>query len=252
MTQQNNITLNPGTLFTPVPTECKSNLDLKINNTALPIAMYPKVLGLTLDPNFTYSIHIHNISLHAHRPLPSVKAVYKALMRPALEYASSKWWPLASSTSINKLQDMQNAALRTVTGCTQDTNIYHVYDEILILPIHEHIQLYTSQYTQKTQHPSHPIYAMMKHTTYLNTPRLKHYLQQRPLHNTHSHIPPQTPTYPHIPLHTPHYPNIPHIFHILRRPHISHISHISHRSHRPHIPHRPHRPHRSHIPHISH
>ena len=39
-------------------------------------------------------------------------ASYKAVMRPALEYASSIWSPLASSTSINKLQVMQNAALR--------------------------------------------------------------------------------------------------------------------------------------------
>ena len=45
-------------------------------------------------------------------------ATYKVVMRPALEYASSAWSPIASSTSINKLQVMQNAALRTATGCT--------------------------------------------------------------------------------------------------------------------------------------
>ena len=87
-------------------------------------------------------------------------ATYKAVMRPALEYASSIWSPLASSTSINKLKVMQNAALRTVTECTQDTNIQHLHDETLILPIHK----------QKTQHPSHPLH---KHTTYFNTPRLR-------------------------------------------------------------------------------
>ena len=64
-------------------------------------------------------------------------------------------------------------ALRTATGCTQDTNI-HLHDETLILPIYEHLQLYVSQYKQKTQHPSHPLH---KPTTYFNTPRLKkHYL----------------------------------------------------------------------------
>ena len=40
-------------------------------------------------------------------------ATYKAVMRPALEYASSVWSPIASSTSINKLQVMQNAAVGT-------------------------------------------------------------------------------------------------------------------------------------------
>ena len=91
-------------------------------------------------------------------------------MKPALEYASSVRSPLASSTSINKLKVMQNAALRTATGGTQDTNIQHLHDETPILPIHEHLQLHASQYKHKTQHPSHPLH---KHTTYLNTPRQK-------------------------------------------------------------------------------
>ena len=91
-------------------------------------------------------------------------------MRPALEYASSVWSPIASLTSINKLQIMQNAALRTATGCTQDTNIQHLHDVTPTLPIHDHLQRHASQYKQKTQHPSHPLH---KHTTYFNTPRLK-------------------------------------------------------------------------------
>ena len=107
--------------------------------------------------------HIHNISIQAHKPLQMIKALtatrwgkqketlmanYKAVMRQAQEYSSSIWSPLASSTSINKLQVMQNAALRTATGCTQDTNIQHMHAETLILPIHEHLQLHASQYKQ--------------------------------------------------------------------------------------------------------
>ena len=66
---------------------------------------------------------------------------------------------------------MQNAAWRTATGCTQYTNKQHLHDETLLLHIHEHLQLYASQYKQqtKTQHPSH---SLQKHTTYFNTPRL--------------------------------------------------------------------------------
>ena len=70
-----------------------------INNKALPMATHPKVLGLTLDPKLTYSTHIHNISVQAHKPLQIIKALtvtgwgkqketlmatYKAVMRPAL------------------------------------------------------------------------------------------------------------------------------------------------------------------------
>ena len=100
----------------------------------------------------------------------TLMATYKAVMRPALEYTSSIWSPLASSTSIKKLQVMPNAAVRTATGCTQDTTIQQLHDEILILTIYEPLQLRTSQYKQKTQHPSRPLH---KHTTYFNPPRLK-------------------------------------------------------------------------------
>ena len=78
-TKQNNLLLNTDkttcTLFTPDPAEYTSNLDLTINNKSLPMAMHPKVLGLTLDPKLTYSTHIHNISVQAHKPLQIIKAL---------------------------------------------------------------------------------------------------------------------------------------------------------------------------------
>ena len=85
---------------------------------------------------------------------------------------------------------MQNSVLRTATECTQDTNIKHLHDETLTLPMHVHLQLHASQYKQKTQHPSHPLH---KHTTYFNTLRLIYYLCQRPLHNK-LHTDPHTVT----------------------------------------------------------
>ena len=146
-----------------------------------------KVLGLTLDQKLTYSTHIHNITVQAHNPLQVINALtatcwgkqketvmttYKAVMRPVLEFASSIWSPLSSSISINKLQVMQNAALRIATGCTQDTNIQHLHDETLILPIHDHLQLHASQYKQNTQYPSHTPYTNIQHTSTFNKPSI--------------------------------------------------------------------------------
>ena len=69
----NNLIINPDkttcTLFTPDPAEYNSNLGLNINNKALPMALHPKVLGLTLDPKLTYNAHIQNIATHAQKPL---------------------------------------------------------------------------------------------------------------------------------------------------------------------------------------
>ena len=120
--------------------------------------------------------HIHSITVQAHQSLQMIKALtatgwgkqketlmatYKTVMRPALEYASSIWSPLASSTSINKLQVMQNAALRTATGCTQDTNIQHLHDEK-----HSYFP-YTSTYSSKPHNTNrkHNIpYTNIEHT----------------------------------------------------------------------------------------
>ena len=49
----------------------------------------------------------------------------------------------------------QTDPLLNATGCKQDTNIQHLHDKTLTLPIHEHLQLHASQYKQKTQHPLH-------------------------------------------------------------------------------------------------
>ena len=93
----------------------------------------------------------------------TLMVTYKAVMRPALEYESSICPPLASSTSINKRQVMQNAAWRTAIGCTQDTNIQHLHDETLILTIHE--QLHASQSKQKTSiTPITQIYNILQHS----------------------------------------------------------------------------------------
>ena len=124
-------------------------------------------------------------------------ATCKAVMTPALEYAASIWSPLASSTSINKLQVMQNAALRTATGCTHDTNIQHLHDETLTLPIHEHLQLHVAQYKHTTQHTLHI------HTTYFNTPRLKKTLFLTTAATQHSHRPPHSHYNRHKNKHAP-------------------------------------------------
>ena len=95
-------------------------------------------------------------------PAPVYKANYnynyKAITRPILEYASTIWSPIASTTGITKLQTIQNMALRIATGCTSDTNIQHLHNETNILPLNAHLKLHSSQLRQKSQHPTHPLH----------------------------------------------------------------------------------------------
>ena len=99
-----------------------------IHNNALPMATHPKVQGFTLDPNLTYSTHIHTISVHAHKPLQII--------------------------SIDNCHMMY-------------TNLQHLHNETLTLPIHVHIPVNVSQYKHKTQHPS------LRHTNTQHTSTLQ-------------------------------------------------------------------------------
>ena len=67
---------------------------------------------------------------------------------------------------------MQNTALRTESGCTEDINIEHLDDETQTLPLTEHFKLHASQIKQKAQHPGHPQNRqprLMKQVTFNNT-----------------------------------------------------------------------------------
>ena len=118
-------------------------------------------------------------------------ATYNAVMRSALEYAPSVWPPIASSTSINKLQVMQNAALRTATGCTQDTNIQHLHEETH--------SPYTSTYSftphnTNRKHNIHHIPYTNTLQTYFNTPRLKNTIFNNGRYTTNIPTDPHTVT----------------------------------------------------------
>ena len=104
--------------------------------------IHPNVLRITFETHIHHT-HSHHLSTRTqtttddkttHRNNMGKKnetllATYKAVMRQDLEYASSTWSPLAFSSSINKLQVMQNTTLWNVTGYTQDTTLKHLHDK---------------------------------------------------------------------------------------------------------------------------
>ena len=188
-----NPTKSTSTLFTPDPAEYSTELQLTIDNQQIPTVSNPKILGITFDPKLNYSSHIQNIISKANKTLnilkaltsskwgkqkETLKATYMTIIRPIIEYACTVWEPIISDTNLNKLQIIQNTALRIITGCTQDTNIQHLHNETKILPLKDHIRLHSSILRQKALLPSHPLHTitqtpatprLMKQTTFYNT-----------------------------------------------------------------------------------
>ena len=212
---ENNLQLNAHktttTLFTPDPAEHKTIPNIHINNTLLPHARNPKILGLTLDTQLTYTPHINIAVGKARKTINILKAIsgtqwgkqketiihtYKAITRPILEYASTIWSPIISDTNIQKLQAIQNAALRIATGCTRDTSIQHLHDECSILPIKQHLILHASQLRHKAHHPTHPLHTLtqqsppprLRKPTIFNHTSYTHNIQVDPTTVTHDII----------------------------------------------------------------
>ena len=122
----------------------------------------------------------------------TLNITYKAINRPILEYASTIWSPIISNTNMNILQTIQNSALRTIAGCTLDTNTHHLHTETKILPINTHMKFHGSQLRQQAQDPDHTLHQL---TTQEPPPRLK---KQTIFHNnnytTNIDTPPDTTT----------------------------------------------------------
>ena len=198
-TKQNQLILNAAkttTTLTPDPAEYNTTLTLQINNTTLPTNKEPKILGLTLDHKLKAKQTMHIMkaltTTHWGKSKETLNITYKAITRPILEYASTIWSPIISNTNMNKLQTIQNSALRTITGCTLDTNTHHLHTETKILLIDTHMKLHGSQLRQQAQDPEHTLHQL---TTQEPPPSLK---KQTIFHNnnytTNIDTPPDTKT----------------------------------------------------------
>ena len=159
------------TLFTPWTKQYKCKPAVKVNSTILEVKNNPKILGLTFDNGLTWGPHCSLSCQKAAKKVNTLKALsgptwgqqketllnsYKALVQPVPEYACPVWTPAAAPSTIEKLQKVQNAALRVATGCTTMSSKQHLHDESKILPIRRHIRMKSVQ-QQLTHHiPNHP------------------------------------------------------------------------------------------------
>ena len=63
--------------------------------------------------------------------------------------------------NFKKLQTIQNTALYIAIGCTGDTNIQHLHNEISALPMDTHFKLHAIQLKQLTRTQTHPLHNVM-------------------------------------------------------------------------------------------
>ena len=108
-------------------------MNIQIDSVPINQSNQSKSLGLIIDENLSWKAHIHEISktvssgigaLKRVRPFVSMHTaikIYKGLIEPHFDYCSAVWDGLTQQLS-EKLQKLQNRAIRVITKSSYDTS----------------------------------------------------------------------------------------------------------------------------------
>ena len=102
--------------------------DVTINGERLRVARTVRFLGVILDGDLRFAAHVEKVEVKTKRRLNMMRCIAgkewgtdKTTMRPVMEYASAAWYPWCCKTLINRLEVLQNTALRTITRVAKTT-----------------------------------------------------------------------------------------------------------------------------------
>ena len=82
--------------------------------------------------------------------------MFKAIVSPFFDFAAPIVYPQYSSSSLHRLQLVQNRALRHITGAHLASSIDHLHAETDLLLVEPHLRLLSSQFLARTLQPGHP------------------------------------------------------------------------------------------------
>ena len=159
------------TLFTPDPRQARTHPPVAMFNSQLKLEKTPKLLGVTYDTVLIYGQYTANVCKKVARRNNALRALsgldwgqdketqlitYRAIGRSCMDYASPAWTPIISKTNQQKLQTLQNTALRTATGAIRLTSIDHLHNECKMLKVAGHHHLFNNQFLAQATQDTHP------------------------------------------------------------------------------------------------
>uniref|UniRef100_A0A1B6HIC2 ribonuclease H n=1 Tax=Homalodisca liturata TaxID=320908 RepID=A0A1B6HIC2_9HEMI len=142
----------------------------------IPIVNELRLLGVIIDNKFTFKHHVNNLHLQCQKDLNILKIiscwrngahpktvlqVYRALIRSKLEYCCHLSGHLPQNI-LNKLDTIQNQALRICTGAQKSSPILALQLETASLPLNLRRQILTERLVHKiVSETNHPAYEKM-------------------------------------------------------------------------------------------
>ena len=198
------------TLFTLDTHEHHLHPQVKLADHVLPLKKKPKVLGVTLDTQLTFTQHCNNIAVKVQQRNNVLKALagytwgcnketlqttYQAFGRSILSYCSPVWTPSPRDTNWCRLQRAQNSGLRIYTGCLKMADVIELHQDARELPVRQHNELISQQFAIACHLPQHPCHQLChrppddrperrRSLIGWSKPNIQQYLAEEPLSNT--------------------------------------------------------------------
>ena len=155
------------TLFNPDPHQVKTHPRILIEDSQLPLAQCPKILGVYLDTSLSFNKHSGNVAERVSSRNNILKALAgtswgqqketllmtynKAVGTLIINYAAPVWSTNLRDTNYRNIHYTQNEALRIATGCHKMSSVDHWHIEAKMLKVREHSELLSAQYLARWQ-----------------------------------------------------------------------------------------------------
>ena len=114
---------------------------LKIGGAQITQVPSTKSLGIYIDENLTWNVHIENLSkkvasgigalkrIRPFVPHRTLRFIYNSLVKPYFDYCNVVWGN-CNKTLANKLQKLQNRAARVLTSAAFDTSTEYLFSSV--------------------------------------------------------------------------------------------------------------------------
>ena len=171
----------------------KEKVMLKLKDMPVPHVDNPTFLGVTLDTRLMWKTHLEAVAARSVRKLVNLKKlagrtwgadaniprrVYIGAVRPIMEYATTSWatattsWATASNANKNKLDKVQNVALRAIVGATKTTPNKEMEKRADLEPLELRRTFKVLTQTEKIRRlPGHPLHKKLAAPTKIRLKR---------------------------------------------------------------------------------
>jgi len=138
------------TLFTNDSGEASAKPKIFINGSQIPFEKYPKLLGVTLDRALSFNKHVEITEEQANNKIKMIAAlsftdwgwkkddlmkIYNTFVKSKIFYAGAAWMSYLFDTTINRLQVVQNKAMRKMTGIYKTAPVESLLKECRMVSI---------------------------------------------------------------------------------------------------------------------